>query len=317
MNFDKKEQYRQLCRKEQLPVFMQDWWMDIICGTANWDAALTKDKQGNIQAAIVFCVLKKRGFKMILRQPLTPFSGIWIKYPNAMHKTAKRYSFEHRITANLIQQIPPVSFLNLDFHYNYQNALAFHWADFKILTRYTYVLEDCSNPDLLFSNLKSEIRNGIKKARQLVQVENTNDLKFFYEINKATFAKQHMKVPYTYELLEKIDRTLTQKGMRKIYVAKDQHNNIHTAIYIIFDFDTAYYFMGGIHPDFTQTRAMVLLLWEAILEAGKRGLKFDFEGTMLQKVEPVFRSFGAIQKPYYRVEKISRIFGGLMHFMGR
>ncbi len=317
MNFDKKEQYRQLCRKEQLPVFMQDWWLDIICGTAKWDVALSKDKQSNIQAAMVFCVTKKWGFKMILRQGLTPFSGIWIKYPDAMHKTAKQYSFEHRITEELIQQIPVVSFLNLDFHYSYKNALAFHWAGFKILTRYTYVLGDCSNPEILFANLKSEIRNRIKKAKQLVRVESSNDLKSFYTINKVTFTKQDIIIPYNYELLEKIDQALGQREMRKIYFAKDQNNNIHAAIYIIFDFDAAYYFMGGSHPDFGQTRAMFLLFWEAILEAGKRGLKFDFEGTMLPKVEPVFRAFGAIQQSYVRVEKSSRIFEVLRNLMGR
>jgi len=38
-----KERYREFCQKQdtELPIFHQDWWLDAVCGTANWDACIS------------------------------------------------------------------------------------------------------------------------------------------------------------------------------------------------------------------------------------------------------------------------------------
>ena len=61
--------------------------------------------------------------------------------------------------------------------------------------------------------------------------------------------------------------------------------------------------MIGGDTELRTSGAIPLLLWEGVKRAGARGLKFDFEGSMLPKVEPVFASFGATQVPYFRLRK--------------
>ena len=49
--------------------------------------------------------------------------------------------------------------------------------------------------------------------------------------------------------------------------------------------------------------AFHLCLWEAIKFASTVTNKFDFEGSMIESVEKYFRSFGAVQKPYFTITK--------------
>ena len=43
-----KDSYRELCRLEpSISVFMQAFWMDAVCGEANWDVLLHRDGGGD------------------------------------------------------------------------------------------------------------------------------------------------------------------------------------------------------------------------------------------------------------------------------
>ncbi len=317
MNQAQKTEYRELCKSEDLSVFMQDWWLDAVCGPDQWGACISKDKEGKVQAALNYSVVKKLGFKCIVRAKMTPHAGIWLRYPQGMAQQHKRYSFEHQTIAKLIEQYPKASYHVQDFHYSQSNLQAFNWAGYKLGTRYTYVIEDCSDTDALFAKFKSEVRNRIRKAEQTIDVIYSDDLDTFFQLNKSTFERQNMKIPYDFELIQKLDKELDQRQMRKMYFAVDENKAVHAAIYVIFDKSTAYYVMGGSDPELRNSRAMYLLFWEAIQDAGCLELKFDFEGTMLQHIEPIFRSFGTEQKPYYRVEKKTRLFSILSAFLGK
>ena len=46
-----------------------------------------------------------------------------------------------------------------------------------------------------------------------------------------------------------------------------------------------------------------LLIRESIRVAHELGIKFDFEGSVLQPIEHIFRGFGTEQKMYFRIYK--------------
>ena len=64
-----------------------------------------------------------------------------------------------------------------------------------------------------------------------------------------------------------------------------------------------YYLMGGIHPDFKDMGGMDIVQFESIKFALESGRAFDFEGSMIESIEKYFRSFGAIQTPYFSISK--------------
>ena len=70
--------------------------------------------------------------------------------------------------------------------------------------------------------------------------------------------------------------------------------------------------MGGINPKYKDLGGMDIVQFESIKFALESGRKFDFEGSMIESIEKYFRSFGAIQKPYFQITKSRNKFINLL-----
>ncbi len=116
-----KERYRLLCEeRDDIPLFMQAWWMDAACGEKKWDVFLYEENGEKIIASFVYHFVEKLGFKLILNPQLTQVSGLWIDYPQNQ-KLHKRYSFEKKIIDNFIAHLESlkVDFYSQNFHYSF------------------------------------------------------------------------------------------------------------------------------------------------------------------------------------------------------
>ena len=91
---------------------------------------------------------------------------------------------------------------------------------------------------------------------------------------------------HSHDFVRRIDDICAQRRQRKIYFAKDAHGRAHAAVYVVFDTLAAYYLMVGSDPDLRQSGAVSLCTWEAIRGARETSNRFDFEGSMMRKVEP-------------------------------
>ncbi len=297
-----KNKYRELCKKEiTVPIFSQDWWLDVVCGEDNWDVVII-EKGGTIVASWPYRKNSKYGFKTMTMPQLTQHLGPWVKYPEKQ-KYAKKLEYEKEIFNKLIKLLPKRGFFQQNFHYSITNWLPFYWNEFQQTTRYTYVLEDLSDLDKVYGDFQSKNRTDISKAKNIVECIDFDDIEEFYEINKKTFARQNMEIPYSLDFIKNLDNILKEKRLRKMFLAKDKENRVHAVIYIIWDTNSAYYLMGGGDPVLRNSGATSLLLWEAIKFASTVTRNFDFEGSMIESVERFFRGFGAIQKPYFAISK--------------
>ncbi len=282
---------------------MQPFWLDAVCQNGEiWGAVMVFDAQGKVEAAHTYCWRKKWGFPVVVMPPLTPFAGPWLRYPKT-DKLQSRHSFEKEVLKKLVAQLPNVFYSSQSFHFSLTNWLPFYWAGYQATPRYTYVIEDLSDLSLVFNNMKSVLRNTIRKAEKLVIVEKSESLSDFYAVNKKTFERQNKVIPYSFSFLEKIDNQLKNKGLRTIYLAKDKlTNEIHGGVYVAKDAQTAYALLIGSDPKLRESGAVSLLLWHALQDASP-SLHFDFEGSMMGGVESLFSSFGAAQKPYFIIHK--------------
>ena len=78
-NMTNKELYRDFCHKtKQLPIFMQDWWLDAVCAGKQWDVLLYMDEEGNIQAVLPYLLRQRAWMKYIIMPQQTQIGGIWI-----------------------------------------------------------------------------------------------------------------------------------------------------------------------------------------------------------------------------------------------
>ena len=302
-----KQKYREFCKTEKdIPIFSKDWWLDSVCGKDDWDVSLI-EKDSKIFASMPFYKTKRNIFNVITMPKLTQNLGIYIKYPEKQ-KYEKKLSYEKDIMSKLIDQLPQYDMFNQNFHYSTTNWLPFYWKGFKQKTAYTYVIQNLSDIDLIWSNFNNKTRTDIRKAEKKVKVETSDDIELFYKINKMTFERQNIEIPYTLDFIKKIDTACNKNSCRKIFFAIDEQKQIHAAIYIIWDDNSAYYIMGGSNPELRNSGATHLLIWEAIKFSSTIVDKFDFEGSMMEQVEKFVRSFGAIQKPYFNISKTNSKF---------
>lgn len=299
-----KIKYRELCRKEaSIPIFSRDWWMDAACGSENWDVFIV-ESDGEIIAAMPHYLVKWHGFKYIKQPKLTPKNGIWIKYPE-MQSYSRRLSYEKEVMSNIIEQmeLQRICCYEQGFDYSVTNWLPFYWKGFEQTTGYTYVIEDLTDLDRVFSNFDHSKRKNVKRAKELVSVRTDLPAEDFYKNHQMTLAKQGKKISYEYELFLSLYHAAYLHCAGKVFYAVDPGGNIHAALFIVWDEVSAYDLISTIDPDFRNSGAASLLVQEAIRYVSARTTKFDFEGSMIENVENSFRKFGAVQKPYFVISK--------------
>jgi len=301
-NRSNREKYRAFCEKQTIPIFSQPWWLDSVCGKDNWDIIVI-EKGGNIVATMPLFLRKGKLNTTIISQPLlTQTLGIYFNYPKNQ-KYYKKLSFEKDIVEKIVKKLPSFDIFSQSFNYEQTNFLPFYWVGFDMQVKYTYVIENISI-DELEKNFETDIRRRRRKADKLgVKVYESDDIKKFYELNKMTFIRQNRDIPYSFKFIEKLYLKSKENNACKIFFAKDAENNIIAGNFLIYDKNTVYYLMGGIDPKYKDMGGMDVVLYESIKFALQSGRKFDFEGSMVESIEKYFRSFGAIQKPYYIVYK--------------
>lgn len=282
---------------EASSLFQQPYWLDAVA-PGRWGAA-SVSKGGDIVARLPYVAEKKFGLTLLNTPKLTKFLGPWLA--PAQGKYAGDLSRQKDLMQDLIAQLPPYDFFSQNFHYPITNWLPFFWKGFSQTTLYSYVLDDLTNEEKLWSGLQGNIRREIRKASKQVEVRDDLGLECFLELNAKTFARKGMALPYSNDYVRRIDDVLKQRNQRRIFFAEDANKQVHASLYIIWDSESAYYLMGGGDSKLRTSGSTSLLMWEAIRFASTVTKVFDFEGSMLEPIERFFRSFGAKQQPYFRV----------------
>ncbi|MCE5286205.1 MAG: GNAT family N-acetyltransferase [Pelosinus sp.] len=302
MGLETKERYRQLCSIEPtIPVFSKDWWLDAVCGENNWDVVVY-EQNNKIVASLPYYKKQKFGIKYCTMPLLTQTMGVWFMQ-NRNQTYYKKLSYEKKVIDKLLDKLPPLDMFYQNAHYSLTNWLPFYWRGFKQTTRYTYVIEDLTDADAVFSNFTREKKAKIKKAGAFIKVYQDDDIARFYKLNKLVFNRKKLAIPYSLEFLRRLDQACTLHNSRMIILGEDQDMQLHAAIYLVWDEMSAYLLMSGIDSALKASNAQSLLIWEAIKLLAGQNKKFDFEGSMIEEVEEFFKSFGAVQKPYFNLYK--------------
>lgn len=302
-----KERYRNLCKTEKtIPIFSRDWWMDAVCGEDNWNVILVEDN-GQIIASLPYYIKKKYGLRLITQPPLTQTNGLWIKYPDDQ-RSSKRHFYEKEIMNKIIDKLENlnVDLYSQNFHYSFTNWQPFYWRGFQQTTRYTFVIDNMCNLDAVFNNFSKSVRRNIRKAAQKAYIYSSDNIYKFYEINKFVFNRQGLNIPYSLNFLVNLDKACAKNKSRKIFFAEDRRGNVCSAIYIVWDDMSSYLLMSGSNPEFRDKNFKAILVWEAMKFISDSLSIFDFEGSMIQNIAEYNISFGATQKPYFQITKMSR-----------
>lgn len=299
-----KEKYLQFCNSTYIPIYSKPWWMDAVCGAENWDVWLYESGQ-DVLAAMPYYMEQRGDFRYITKAPLTQNNGILFREEPGQKGVTKAEMQERVIhAACAFIKTLSVDVYEQQYHYSFQNWQPFFWNNYTNVLRYTYVIEDTSDLDRVNNQLTSNYRKNIRKGQRSTTVSSDITPELFYEEHTKVYKKQGLPVPFSREFWDRLYMACQIHESGKMLCARDEAGNLHALLFVVWDEQTIYLLMGGYMPEFSSSQAYSALIWHSICMAHERGLAYDFEGSMIQRVAKSFRQFGGIPKPYYRIRKV-------------
>ena len=299
-----KEEYRHWAndRIADLPLFLQPWLLDSVC-LEEWDVALERNKENKIIGVMPFFTFKKRGIKIIGMPYLIPYMGIHLDYP-ANQKRTSAYEFEKEVLTGLIAQIPASVYLQQKFYPECTYGLPFFWKAYRLDWRYTYHLSLLQSEESIWENMEGSARTQLLKTLKAVYIEKSDDTATAYQLVSLTFSRQSLKVPYSLGEFERMYTAVKKRNAGSIYMARLIETGTPVAtMFMAKDKLKVYNLVLGRDHHRDPGGSIHGILWKCIQEhIGKHEI-FDFEGSMLEGPERMFRSFGSIRMPVLQVTR--------------
>jgi hypothetical protein len=301
-----QEEYRAFCTgRDDVPLFMQPYWLDLVCPHKQWDALMSHDGNGAVRGAWAYAYGRSRGLRWIRLPVITPFTGIWSDIPEGLPRQ-KQIALRHEILHDLARQLPRVHIFELKVQWPLQDWLPFYWRGYRQETRYTFRF-DPIDVEGIHENFSKSFRRNLRAAERHYDIREGSAAQL-YPLMERVFAMREATSHLSPEVLGKVVEQMQARGQGRVYTAFD-NSGLQAALFAVWDSQTTYYLIGG--RSRTDSRhGMNLLLWHAIQDAGARGHSFDFEGSMIEGVNQFFQSFGASLTPYfylYRYRGIAKL----------
>ena len=292
-----KEIYSQNIQ-EQLPVFHQSWWLDVVA-KKSWNYMI-EIEDDNTFGVLPYLEERKFGFRFLGMPPFTPFLGPSI----ISHKDKSEIKIE--LIRSLLHQLPQYHVFKQNMIIDKSNLNVFKEGGFGLSKRITYKILTEVSEDNLWKKISSTRRRRIIRGGEKLEIRNDERVTEFIKIQERTFSRQGIKPPQSLEILKKIVKKSMEmnSGILLMSGSKDDSNDCQAAGFFVWDRNTMYYIAGGYDDSDKKGEAMSFLLWNGILLAKEKNLTLDFEGSMVPGIAEFFRSFGSEPSTYYQVVKV-------------
>lgn len=282
--------------QQQLPVFFQPWWLNIV--SKHWDIALAHSNE-IITGVWPFSIDKKLGLKLVRNPLLTPYMGPVFFYPEHL-SAEQKVSFERNSFQQLWQQIPGWDSFDLEANLSFTNHELLSQKGFETTDHITYEIDLHQPEETLFSAFHTNHRNLIKQAAQHNKIaEGTACLPKLLALHKETFSRKKKPYPFHAGMIESLATESLRFEAGNLFATIDEQDHITACIFTVWDREKMYLLLSTVDLEQAHPGAVRLLIWHAIKTARDKGLKiFDFEGSMDPGIAAFFRRFGGERKTY-------------------
>ncbi len=278
-------------------VFCYSWWLDAIT-KSNFRILVCLEKDEIVAGMPLACDSNN----YVNEPPLTRTLGVLYKPKDTLND--HNYTSNQRRWLNaLIEYLPHESFVQVCMHHNFTDWLPFRWKGYKQTTRYTYIIDyNGKTEDDLRNNLNRGRKNIINRAKKNgIKVEETNDIALLYHYECLSYERQGLKFRIPFEVLKNLDEAILKHGKRIIFKAFDDSDKVLAVIYLAYNRKSVYYLLSGSDPEFRNTGAHSLVLWESVKFFRNKVDYFNFGGSDIKQIEEHVKGFGGIMTPYFHI----------------
>ncbi len=296
--------YRSLCEEhKEIPLFMQAWWLDA-ASKENWDVIFAKINE-EITGFFVFSFQKKLGKKIITNHPLTQYAGPYIFYPTNLNQSEK-HSFENKVYTSLIEQLNDKNFdfIEINCHHSFKNHQQFYWNKYKQTTKYTYILKDISDREILLKDMSHSQRGKrIKKGNKDYHFSLELSAEDFYDFYNKNLSNQEKTIFYSKEYFLNLYYSAKSRNQGQIISIYNKENDLLATLWTIWDSECAYNMIMTSDKKKKCSEGTTLLIWETLDFLKDKTKNYDFEGSMIKGVALRNQSYGATPIPYHSISK--------------
>lgn len=313
---DEQSAYRDMCANRlDVPLFLQPWWLDLVCGGAeHWGVATATNAKGDIVAALAFWYQKFWGFRVAYPPSLTPYAGVWFPSDVPLSSDVRR-----DLMRELIAQLPKLPYIEMKLLPEIEDWIPFFRVGFRQTTKYTYLLLGLSDLEVVYADFSRNVHRAIKKC--------TTNLDIRSECDPRTLHRQYLHQirqtggtwNFSEATLLRLYEAAMSRGQCHPFSAYTREGVLVCSYLFFSDGQKMYSLVGTAWDEGKQLGAQTGIIWEAIRLASQMGLQqFDFEGSMLPGVEEFFRRFGGKQTPcHHLVYTANRWIGLLAAWKGK
>jgi len=250
-------------------------------------------------APFVLYHFKKLGKDILIHPPFAASCGL-----RQVTEHAKSYTKNTelkrilRTIADYLQSEYSDAYIDIALPTDIKDIQPFTSAGFKTDLGYTYLLDIGLTEKELLANFSSERRKNVKDAIKKNPKIETDYLRDEV-IARVKSTLEVSGLNYDYDTLSRIINSDFSYTVSAI-----SEGEVDAAAVIVYDSHRAYYIAGGSSKQPEKAGLSALVLWEAILEAKRLGIRtFDFCGSTVPSIEKFFRGFGGELTPYFRIKK--------------
>lgn len=301
-----KREYRQFCEQGEhnIQLFALPWYLDAVCDNIDdWKVIVYKENN-KILAAFPFLYSKSTsGFWEIKNPWQAKRLGIWMDYGN--NKTNyKREIFENKVVKYVLDNLPYFDVFQIDFDARFKNWRVFYENGFSQQTFYSYVVRKEQLDDSYISTIKKQNKRDISTLESIVTVEIMDSLEDYWNFFKKTFNLRGRTISYSKSQLIRLLDAAQKNESCQIFVCRDTSGEIVGSTVILFDLLKSYCMFVAFDPNL-RLSPTVLLSYKTIIDSGKQGRDYDFEGSMISGIAKYYAGFNAEMEPYFHITKYS------------
>lgn len=215
---------------------------------------------------------------------------------------------KRKVLKALFPKLNALKSFEFTFHPNFKNWMLFQRNNFQQTTNYTYrIAFNSQSRDEILQGMHTRLRNKIVKVqKEDLEFRAIPDFHAVLPLFQQTFKKQNIKFPIENKILQNLLTVLHQQNSLEI-IGAYKNNKLQSAIGLFYDKKVAYLMLNGVQED-SINGSNEALVFASIQWAQENGLlTFDFEGSMLPKIESFYRQFGGELTPYYKIWKQSKM----------
>lgn len=295
-------------------VFHYSWWLEAT--GCNFDILVCRDEREDLIAGIPLPRKKRAGLNLFHSPRLTPYLGPIFDIPKAASKSEQLSLMRHwgESLARAISGYDSLSY--------YAGAAApdlqgFLWAGFRVELAYTFRFDAGLSEDQVLEGMVRQHRQNLAKAqRSHMTIEAGDDIDALMELNKQTFSRKGLSLPYEESLPRRMWAAARSRGHASIYLSRNADGAVVAALLVVHDVRAAFQILAGASSEMRRSPGGgYLVTWEAIRDAILAGRAFDFEGSALRGVERNYRYWGAPARPIWRLERAGTLRGALARIL--